>query len=140
MVKIELHYVYAGIFNRCNTNSSALLVGEIPRGGSSFAIGKRLNDAGRSSQLVTVVPFLPHDCYVNNQDYNEEGRARIINWVSSGGIEKVVGFKSRRDLTSALKNGDNISIYISPIQSSKVLEYSQIIIPAECVRGIILRG
>jgi hypothetical protein len=137
MGKVEIHYSDSDIFH---IGDIALLVGEVPNESSSFAVGGRIERGGNNSEFVTVVPFLPHHCYIDNHAFNKEERERMIDWAKSGGIEKVIGFKSRRDLTSALKNGDNVSIYISPIQSSKVLEYGQIIIPAECVRGISLRS
>ena len=139
------------IYNNCQTDafyahpeaykSYVLLHGTIPD--DSFAIGIKERILGDGSMIEeTVVPFTPYECYLNQSFMsNSQKNKRLeyfLEWINKGGLNRVVGFIFRRDLTFALKCGDTVGIYIDPISGSEVREREMIIIPSRYVKNVVL--
>lgn len=108
------------------------LFGEIPTKSSSF--GPSFDGE------ICVVPFKLYE-FATRDIYDDSwvGRkAALDEWVKKGGVENIDRFLAGRDLTSALKKGDVIELFVDfpPITSWR--EGGSNYVPAENIKKLVL--
>lgn len=130
----DLSHLSKNIFSRVGHLANLYLRGEVPSSKSDFAVGF---DGERS-----IVPFRVYEFATREVEENVScfvGKKELLDkWVEERGIERIDRFLYMRDLTAALKKGDNVELFVEFRNNVNWIREISFCILAEDIRKLSL--